>query len=564
MNNANIKPGGNMKKMNIKKAAVIGMCCTIISTSTVFAVSDNMNVNDNIKIQINNEWVQVSVKPFIENNRTLVTLNEFMGKLAKVESDLKTGIIKINSEDVTIELTVGKNSAKIIKNDGGSLKEKTINLEIAPKIVDERVYVPLRFAAEALGFDVGWDNSLRAVIIRAEGDIITVERPVEFEIVEEETINDNELLLNLYNKNHMTKGIYSLIDGDYIYVLVSAGEKPTGGYSLEVDSITEVTPGTAYIHATLNSPKEGSMVTQILTYPSVMVKFDKGDIKNIQWDLLGDIKSDEAERNEVTKFVQSFGEQLKMVSLLAPEDILKETMNKYYGDYVSAELIEKWLKDTTNAPGRQLSSPWPERIDILPVEKTDENEYIVKGTIIEVTSVEMKEGGSATRRPVTLNVNRIDGKWVITGAEIGDYEEIQKNSVVYKNDEYVFTFTLPESWENYSIQNEIWKGEPLNDENNADVDKDITGPIIYIRHPLWTEDNPRQDIPIMIFTVKQWEAKQSGEFAVGAAPVDPSKLGENSDYVFLLPARYNYSFHTGFEEVSEILKGNPLQAFEVK
>lgn len=546
--------------MNIKKAAIIGMCCTIISTSTVFAVSDNLNVNDNIKIQINNEWVQVSVKPFIENDRTLVSLNEFMEKLgAKVESDLKSGIIKINYKDITIELTVDKNSAKIIKNDGGSLKEETVNMEIAPKIVNEKVFVPLRFAAEALGFDVEWDNSLRAVIIKEEGTIIAVERPVEFEIVDTEAIKGNELLLNLYNKNHMTKGVYSLVDGDYIYVLVSAGERPTGGYSLEVDSITEVTPGTAYIHATLNSPKGGSVVTQVLTYPTVMVKFDKGDIKDIQWDLSGDIQSDEAEKNEVVEFVQGFGEQLKMVSLLAPEDIIKDTMKEYYGDYVSSELIEKWVKDPANAPGRQVSSPWPERIDVLSAEKADENEYIVKGTIIEVTSVELKEGGSAARRPVTLNVNKIDGKWVITGAEIGDYEEIQKDSVVYKNDEYGFTFALPESWKDYSIQNDIWKGTSLTEEN-----KDITGPIVYIRHPQWTKDNPRQDIPIMVLTLEQWRALENEEFGIGAAPVAPKKLGENSKYVFALPARYNFEFPTGYEEVEQILENNPLQGIEVK
>ncbi|MGD9568313.1 MAG: stalk domain-containing protein [Sedimentibacter sp.] len=416
----------NLKK--IKKAAIIGMCCTIISTSTVFAVSNNINVNSDIKIQINNEWVQVSLNPFIENDRTLVPLNEFMKKLgAKVESDLQAGTIKIYTDEVTIELTIGKNSAKIIKNDGGSLKEESVNLEISPKIVDEKAFVPLRFAAETLGFDVQWDNSLRAVIIREEGDIISVERSVEFEIVDRQSIEDNALLLNLYNKNYMTKGIYSLIDGDYIYVLVSAGEKQTGGYSIAVDSITEVTPGTAYIHANLQTPAEGSMVTQALTYPTFMVKFEKGDIQSIQWDLSGDINSDEAEKNEVIKFIQDFGGQLKMVSLLAPEDIIKDTMEKYYGDYVSAELVVKWIKDSENAPGRQLSSPWPERIDVLSVEKTDENEYIVKGTIIEITSVELKEGGSAARRPITLHVDKIDDKWVITGAEMGDYEEIQKN-----------------------------------------------------------------------------------------------------------------------------------------
>lgn len=547
----------NMKK--IKKAAVIGMCCTIISTSTVFAVSNNLNVNSDVKIQINNEWVKVSLNPFIENDRTLVPLNEFMDKLgAKVESDLVLGTIKIYNDEVTIELIVGKKIAKIIKNNGGSLKEESVNLEIAPKTIDGKAFVPLRFAAETLGYDVQWDNSLRAVIIREEGDIITVERPVEFEKVDRESIDNNALLLNLYNKNHATKGVYSLIDGDYIYVLVAAGERPTGGYSLEVDSITEVTPGTAYIHATLNAPLEGSMVTQALTYPTVMVKFAKGNIQNIQWDLSGDINSDEAEKNEVIKFVQGFGIQLKMVSLLAPEDILKETMNEFYGDYASDELIEKWLKDPVAAPGRLTSSPWPGRIDVLSVEKTAENEYIVKGNVVEFTSVEMEEGGIAAKREITLNVKKTDGKWIIVDAKLGDYEE-DEMSITYKNDEFGFNFELPESWKNYSIQEDIWKGMSLTEEN-----KEITGPIVYIRHPEWTKENPRQDIPIMIFTVEQWKELQNSEFSVGAAPIAPRLLGENSKYVFALPARYNYAFLTGFEEVEKILENNPLQAYEVK
>lgn len=413
-----------MKKVNIKKAATIGMCCVIVSTSTVFAVSNSANLNENIKIQINNEWVQLSVKPYIENDRTLVSLNEFMEKLgAKVESDLNEGTIKISYEDTSIELTVGKHSAKIIKNNGGELKEEEINLEIAPKAVNENAFIPLRFAAETLGFDVEWDNSLRAVIIKEESTIITVERPVEFITVNPEAINDNELLLSLYNENYKNKGIYSLIDGDYIYVLVSAREKPTGGYSLEVKSITEVTPGTAYLYAELTSPEEGSVVTQALTYPSAMVKFEKGGINNFQWDLAEDIKSGTAEMNEVTEFVQSFGEQLKMVSLLAPEDVTRDAMVKYYGDYVSEDLIEKWVKDSDNAPGRQVSSPWPERIDVLSAEKTDENTYIVKGTIIEVTSVELKEGGAAAKRQITLEIKRSDDKFVIVDTEIGDYEE---------------------------------------------------------------------------------------------------------------------------------------------
>jgi len=66
----------------------------------------------------------------------------------------------------------------------------------------------------------------------------------------------------------------------------------------------------------------------------------------------------------------------------------------------------------------------------------------------------------------------------------------------------------------------------------------------------------------MIFTRAQWNSLQRGDFHIGAAPIGPSELARNSKYVFALPARYNYAFPIGFEEVEIILKNNPLQAYE--
>jgi hypothetical protein len=85
-----------------------------------------------------------------------------------------------------------------------------------------------------------------------------------------------------------------------------------------------------------------------------------------------------------------------------------------------------------------------------------------------------------------------------------------------------------------------------------------TGNVILIRHPEWTEINPRQDIPIMVFTIDQWNKVEKEDIALGAAPIGPSKLGCNSKYIFALPARYNFAFPTGFEEVEKIMNNNPL------
>ncbi len=136
-------------------------------------------------------------------------------------------------------------------------------------------------------------------------------------------------------------------------------------------------------------------------------------------------------------------------------------------------------------------------------------------------------------------------------------KEPTNQPVIYKNAEYGFSFALPDSWRNYSIVNSKWEGDAVGPNGNVPVEY---GPIISIRHPQWTPQNPRQDIPIMVFTPAQWTALSRDEFHIGAAPIGPTKLGSNSDYVFALPARYNFAFPTGFEEVEKILETNPLQS----
>jgi len=133
-------------------------------------------------------------------------------------------------------------------------------------------------------------------------------------------------------------------------------------------------------------------------------------------------------------------------------------------------------------------------------------------------------------------------------------------SIVYKNTKYGFNFTLPVSWKGYTIVKGNWKGSTSGDSQG--IQDKLTGPMISIRHPLWTSKNPRQDIPIMVFTHEQWKLLLQGKFNIGAAPIGPSELGHNSTYVFALPARYNFAFPIGFEEVEAILKGSPLQPTE--
>lgn len=126
--------------------------------------------------------------------------------------------------------------------------------------------------------------------------------------------------------------------------------------------------------------------------------------------------------------------------------------------------------------------------------------------------------------------------------------------VVYKNDQYQFCLALPAGWKGYSIVTEQWHGTPL------DKGPALLGPELLIRNPAWTESNPTEDIPIMIFTTGEWTRVNNEQVAVSAAPIGPSELGKNRHYVFALPPRWDFNQLPGVEEIGTILQGKPLKA----
>lgn len=266
----------------------------------------------------------------------------------------------------------------------------------------------------------------------------------------------------------------------------------------------------------------------------------------------------QTEKNDleaITDLVQTFGAAMRLVSLLAPEDAVNESIQEHYGEFVSPALLEKWLGNPANAPGRTTSSPWPDRIEILGINNMADDFFEVKGEIIEVTSVEKAGGKAAFKKPVTIVVKKTGEQWLIDDFIIDANAE--NETVSYKSAEYGFSFVLPDSWQGYQIVNDRWEGLAIEGQQSGAVAE--TGPLVSIRHPQWTPQDRRQDIPVMVFTLTQWDALQREEFHIGAAPINPRELGRNSKYIFALPARYNFAFPTGYEEVEDILAGNPLR-----
>ncbi len=132
--------------------------------------------------------------------------------------------------------------------------------------------------------------------------------------------------------------------------------------------------------------------------------------------------------------------------------------------------------------------------------------------------------------------------------------------IQYRNTKYRFTFSLPATWMGYSTVEDTWT-----DANNSGARGDevlARGPGIRIVNPQSTPAKQYQDIYIMVFTHAQWDSLQRGDLVVSAASIGPGEIGRNHKYIFAVPPRMiDTDVLYGWEEVVEIMHGNPLHAF---
>ena len=115
-----------------------------------------------IRLVIDGSVIETSPQPFIHNDRTLVPL--------RVISEQLGADVGWNDEDRTVHIKKGDRSvllridSRLVEYDRAG--EKTYNVsDVAPFIVEDRTVVPLRLVSNALGVDIGWDNSTRTVSI---------------------------------------------------------------------------------------------------------------------------------------------------------------------------------------------------------------------------------------------------------------------------------------------------------------------------------------------------------------------------------------------------------------
>ena len=113
---------------------------------------------DKISLYVNGEKIETTMPPVQLYDRVLVPSREVFEPMgAKVEWDNNLKKVTVTYKSDTMILYVNNQTV--------SLNGKEIFIDVPPKIVNNKVMIPVRFISENLGFTVDWNSSDRSVSI---------------------------------------------------------------------------------------------------------------------------------------------------------------------------------------------------------------------------------------------------------------------------------------------------------------------------------------------------------------------------------------------------------------
>jgi len=125
-----------------------------------FIVDQKMYVNDG-------QGKAMDVAPFINDGRVYVPVR-YLGRALGIPDDSiawddVTQTVMFDADGAAIRLTVGSNLLYV--------GEEERSMDVVPLINRDRVFVPARWLAEALGYEVEWDEATQAVLVGPPGNL---------------------------------------------------------------------------------------------------------------------------------------------------------------------------------------------------------------------------------------------------------------------------------------------------------------------------------------------------------------------------------------------------------
>lgn len=190
--------------MKNHKRTIIQIILTLSMVFSCFSGFTSVSATEDIKVKVDNDYVEFDVQPQLIGGRTMVPLRAIFEAIgATVSWEAETSTITAYNETHIVKATIGNETMTV---DG----EKH-TMDVSPMIIDGRTLVPARFVAEAFDCDVEWDSESLTVNITTT--------PIDYTQVEKDTNSQtNEVNSNSENNSVESKYYKGTNIPNYAYV----------------------------------------------------------------------------------------------------------------------------------------------------------------------------------------------------------------------------------------------------------------------------------------------------------------------------------------------------------
>jgi len=161
----------------IKKSVSWVMILSLVLVSMLVpARFDAARASSDLTLTVDGVDITSLSAPVIVNDRTLVPVRFVAEQLgANVEWDGEAYTVTITKGERTIFLTIGSH---LVEYDNGA---SCIVSDVAPRIINDRTYVPIRLISNAFGIGISWDDATRTVSVESN-KTSSVETLYDFDI----------------------------------------------------------------------------------------------------------------------------------------------------------------------------------------------------------------------------------------------------------------------------------------------------------------------------------------------------------------------------------------------
>lgn len=350
-----------VKNDKIKKILIMVLVMTLLSTSAAFA-----GTAASIKVTVNNKLVKFSEKSYIKNGEVMIPLKQTALALgATVAWDKKSKTEWVDFGMMHVELTVGKSEFYIHRDADFSGIPQTVKLKTPIKVVKGRIFVPGKTFVESIGMTASWDSKKRVLsITNNNATDVDLAKAVPYTEITADDISGNQDVFEWYHLNNQNAGISYMKQDGVMYVLIGAGEKPTGGFSVSIDKIFYSDADTITINAKVSPPGDNVRVMMMITYPSMLIKINSNSIKDINGEVVDSTNAAATKEkwitmdtSTVTKMELFTLDQVKVKDVIGLEkdDIMKSFNEATIDQNSYIEMITGNILKVTTSDGHVLT-----------------------------------------------------------------------------------------------------------------------------------------------------------------------------------------------------------------